>query len=137
MTGTRVYCSNVGDSRCIMLRACDLKEALNKSGINNNNSLSPPTVTGQTGQAHGEFMDPTTQLSPPLAVSGTTSSTPSTTPRTRTFGSFSMSSASASSSHSGKANTVQYTTVVHLMSEDHKLSVLRERMRVKTRTPVP
>ena len=126
-----------------MLRACDLKDALNKSGINNNSLSSTVTgpVTGPggqpTNQAIGGSTDPTSQLAPPPAASGTTSSLPSTstTSRNRTFGSFSMSS-SSSASHSGKANTVQYTTVVHLMSEDHKLSVLRERMRVKTRTPV-
>ena len=142
-TGSRVLCANVGDSRCIMLRACDLKDALNKSGVSNSGMPA-------AGQAGGESADPTisrdstsfphqvdsTAQTPRLAqipsAPGTATNTPTST-RSRKFASFSLSS---SSSASQKAEAVQYVTAVHLMSEDHKLSVLRERMRVKTRTPV-
>ena len=144
-TGTRVFCTNLGDSRCIMLRACDLKDALNKSGINH--SGLPAT----TGPAGGSPSGPTTlahqvettaqthRLAQPPSAPGIAPTTTPTT-RSRKFGSFSLSSSTSSNAHSssasGKADTVQYFTAVHLMSEDHKLSVLRERMRVKTRTPV-
>ena len=144
-TGTRVFCTNLGDSRCIMLRACDLKDALNKSGINH--SGLPAT----TGPAGGALSGPTTlahqvettaqthRLAQPPSAPGIAPTTTPTT-RSRKFGSFSLSSSSTSNAHSssasGKADAVQYFTAVHLMSEDHKLSVLRERMRVKTRTPV-
>lgn len=117
---SRVFCSNIGDSRCIMLRSYDMKEALSKS-------------VGALAAGGGKPMDK--ECKDP--ASPVVSSSPRRSSMSKSI-SKSMSAISLRKSEPSPptAATSSYFTAVHLMSEDHKLSVLRERIRVKSKSPV-
>jgi hypothetical protein len=117
----RVYCSNVGDSRCIMLRAYDTKHALVSSSFAMHSKSppisspsSPPQIT-QTQSLDSSH----TSLTQPAAVSNSRRSSLTLAP---------LGNAPSSSAKSNRF------VAVHLMSEDHKLTLHRERLRIVNTT---
>ena len=96
----RVYCSNIGDSRCVMLRCYDTKEA-----------LSLPSTYIPRVKSKSELLLPNNgeSISLPNAMI-----VPQQLPSNSPVGRF---------------------VAVHLMSEDHKLSLIRERLRIVTSQP--
>lgn len=87
----RVYCANMGDSRCVMLRAYDTREALNMP------SNFDPNV-----RTESDYQAKTPTMSQKLEGSD-------------------VAMVEASSSR---------FVAVHMMSEDHKLQLVRERRRI-------
>ena len=105
----RVYCSNVGDSRCVMLKTYDTKDILVASTFGH---ISKSSSASQE-----------TNVVPPLQHSLSLD---------RNDVSFkSKSKFRPVPSSSAKSNKF---VAVHLMSEDHKLSLHRERLRIISAT---
>lgn len=115
----RVYCSNVGDSRCVMLRAYDTKHALVSSSIAKHSKSPPISAPCSPPQiAQTQSLDSTHDNLPTLV---------STSPRHSRRSSLALAPLGNAPSSSAKANRF---VAVHLMSEDHKLTLHRERLRI-------
>ena len=117
----RVYCSNVGDSRCIMLRAYDTKHALVSSSFamhSKSPPLSAPTSPPQISETQS-LDSPHESLASPTGVFSSRRS------------SLSLAPLGNAPSSSAKVNRF---VAVHLMSEDHKLTLHRERLRIVNTT---
>jgi hypothetical protein len=178
----RVFCANVGDSRCIMLRTYDTKTALSlpscfepRKNISSNNlekksidnsekksmrslhssledltvlgRISPSEVSVSVNSASMDDYSPrnSLQVAAPLIDPSISHSTPMKTISTLAPLSNPITPASrittltplADYSSIRKRRTSRSTNfvVVHLMSEDHKLSLPRERARIVQKVP--
>lgn len=105
----RVYCSNVGDSRCVMLKTYDTKDILVSStfGHISKSSSASQETNGIPPLQHSLSLD------------------------RNDISSKNKSKLGPVPSSSGKSNKF---VAVHLMSEDHKLSLHRERLRIISAT---
>ena len=101
----RVYCSNVGDSRCVMLKTYETKDILVASTF----GLQPKSPSASN---EATFI-------PPLKHAISLDRNELSSKHKSRFGQVPSSSARSSK-----------FVAVHLMSEDHKLSLHRERLRV-------
>ena len=118
----RVYCSNVGDSRCVMLKAYDTKHALVSSSFAMH-SKSPQTTSAPSSPP---------QIAQSMSLdSSLHASSPSLKLGSQHRSSMGLSALSNAPSSSAKANRF---VAVHLMSEDHKLTLHRERLRIVNTT---
>lgn len=117
----RVYCSNVGDSRCVMLRAYDTKHALVSSSFAKQSKSPPISAPCSPPQiAQTQSLDSShDNLTQPTVVS--------TSVRNSRRSSLALAPLGNAPSSSAKANRF---VAVHLMSEDHKLTLHRERLRI-------
>lgn len=121
-SSVRVYCTNVGDSRCVQLRTYETKDALVSSSSRRTSLLSPQINTAPPiTSAKSSPVLTTTNSSPKLARDSSAEMIRSKSH----LGAFVRGNASSSSS--ARSNRF---VAVHLMSEDHKLSLHRERLRI-------
>jgi hypothetical protein len=110
----RVYCSNVGDSRCVMLKTYETKDILVAPTF----GLQPKSPSASNEAASNEAT-----LIPPLKHAISLDRNELSSKHKSRFGQVPSSSARSSK-----------FVAVHLMSEDHKLSLHRERLRVISAT---
>lgn len=117
----RAFCANVGDSRCVMLRSYETKHALVTSACFGAHSQSSPELSSidRSLSAHSE---PTLETPP--------SGSPKHKALSGAFHSVQSLSHLAPIHHSSSSSTSNRFVAVHLMSEDHKLSLHRERLRI-------
>ena len=116
----RAYCANVGDSRCIMLKSYETKQALVTSTFVHSRSQtdlltsSSAKPTGQKYSVNGVEILPAASPSQKSVLNKSNST----------------SSGKLMSLGSTKSSTNHRFVAVHLFSEDHKLSLHRERLRI-------
>ena len=118
----RAFCANVGDSRCVMLRSYETKQALAASSFLPK-SRSATDLTSPVPEEMTNALTPAVELLAKM-------------PTSRSHGKLSSQSAHGRASNHGRTNlsssgaNANRFVAVHLMSEDHKLTLHRERLRI-------
>lgn len=120
------YCGNIGDSRCVMTFSNDSPYDSNISELKRNSfSYIPPKLSNlpqqQPNLPIGEDINASTHSAISINTEATTSN---------------LRPVSGSSSIDSQ-RSIKRSILVVPMSEDHSLSLPRERMRIEQRTPIP
>ena len=126
----RVFCSNVGDSRCVMLRSYDTVSALKLPSSYSSTTTKPTltsTVRARADSTHSNVEEPRPVRGPTFFSSSPSKNSESSFLKMKSQSRLSLSPLS---SNRDRVDNTKRFTALHLMSEDHKLTLSRERMRI-------
>ena len=126
----RVFCSNIGDSRCVMLRSYDTVSALKLPSSYSSTTTKPTltnTVRARADSTHSNVEELRPDRCPTFFSNSPSKNSESSFLKMKGQSRLSLSPLS---SNRDRVDNSKRFTALHLMSEDHKLTLSRERMRI-------